>query len=79
MDLPSLCTGGTSHNTLTFPDVQATLLITLIGGLAGFVIFSGENISVWLRRLVRYIYSLRDLQRRRQRRSRKIEPLSYGA
>ena len=76
--MPSLCAAAHHDKTLKFPDVQFTLLITMVGGMLGSVVFSGEKISVLLARLVRYIYRLRDLDRRRERRSRKIGPLSYG-
>ena len=76
--MPSLYAAAHHDKTLKFPDVQFTLLITLVGGMLGSVVFSGEKISVLLARLVRYIYRLRDLDRRRERRSRKIGPLSYG-
>ena len=78
VDLSSLCSAAHHDKTLTFPDVQFTLLITLVGGMLGSVIFSGESMSVLVVRLVRYIYRLRDLDRRRERRSRKIGPLTSG-
>ena len=78
VDLSSLCSAAHHDKTLTFPDVQFTLLITLVGGMLGSLVFSGESMSVLVVKLVRYIYRLRDLDRRRDRRTRKIGPLTYG-
>ena len=72
----SLCTSGQHDNTLTFPDVQFTLLITLIGGFLGLVFFAGENIAIAMRRLVLLLYRLRDREQRRARRARKVGALS---
>ena len=67
VELVSLCSSAAQDKTLTFPDVQFTLLITLIGGLLGLVFFTGENIAIALKRLVLLIYRARDRDRRGQR------------
>ena len=57
----SLCLSpGLQDKTLTFPDVQFTLLITVVGGLLGLLFFAGENIVIGLKRLVLLIYRARD-------------------
>ena len=57
----SLCSSpGLQDKTLTFPDVQFTLLITVVGGLLGLLFFAGENIVIGLKRLVLLIYRARD-------------------
>ena len=72
----SLCTSAQQDKTLTFPDVQFTLLITVIGGFLGLVFFTGENIAIAMRRLVLLIYRDRDREQRRGRRARKVGALS---
>ena len=77
VELVSLCTSGRHDKTLTFPDVQFTLLITVIGGFLGLVFFTAENVTIALKRLILLIYRQRDREgRRRDRRARKVGVLS---
>ena len=70
-----MCTSVRHDKTLTFPDVQFTLLITVIGGFLGLLFFTGENITIAMKRLVLLIYRQRDREQRRDRRARKVGAL----
>ena len=74
VELVSLCTSSQHDKTLTFPDVQFTLLITVVGGLLGLLFFAGENIVIGLKRLVLLIYRARD--RELARGQRKVRALN---